>query len=281
MADNDYYTILEIDRKASPTEIKKAYHKCAQKYHPDKNPNNKEYEEKFKQCSEAYEILIDPQKKDLYDKFGKQGLQNNHFSNMNIFNNFFGNRQQQTRRKTDNISLTLPVTLAELYHGTTKNLEYKRYILCITCSGSGSNKSIDTKCDKCGGSGQSVTMVKQHNTVFQTIGPCQQCGGKGSYIKENDKCEQCLGKGLLVETKILKIEIEPGMHWDLILTFFGEANEAPKLVTGDVLVTLIKTDNDTLYERRGDDLLSEEKITFLQAITGNNIIINHINGNKI
>lgn len=281
MNTSDYYNILGVDRSASSSEIKKAYHKCAQKYHPDKNHGNSESEEKFKSCAEAYEVLNDPQKKGIYDKFGKQGLENSHQQNNpnDIFGGIFGQRQQ--RNKTDNLAVSLEVSLQELYTGITKNISYQRQILCIKCNGSGTNKVVNTSCDKCEGRGKNIRIIRQHNAVFQSVEACRQCNGKGSFIRNCDKCDQCTGTKLTTETKTLKIEVEPGMQWGQTISLFGEANEDPDLVTGDLIATLTKNDKDNMFKRRNDDLFCDEKITFLQAITGDNIIINHINGSKI
>src|SRR5258708_28235066 len=150
--DTEYYDILNINKTATQAEIKKAYYKCAQMYHTDKNNGNKEAEEKFKKCTEANEILSNPEKRKLYDSFGKNGLQNNmggSFDPSNIFGGAFPfMNRKNTNTKTENMTINIEVTLEELYHGTSKNIEFQRQTICDSCDGKGSKKPI-LKCSNC------------------------------------------------------------------------------------------------------------------------------------
>jgi len=266
----EYYTILGIEKTATPSEIKKAFYKCSSLYHPDKNGGDEALTEKFKQCNEAYEILSDPEKRTLYDRYGKEGLTQQPFDFFNFNHNL--------KTKTDDVQINLQVSLYDLYHGRNIKYQYKRNIVCKKCNGNGANGNINTVCPDCKGSKQKITMVRQGNTVYQTLQPCSLCQGQGFKINEKDKCKSCHGQRQTIEDKVINIEIEPGMSYEVIKVY-ASANEAPNLRTGDLLIQL--TPRDEAYERRGDDLIYKMTITLLQALGGKEIILNHISGKSL
>ena len=283
MEDIEYYEVLGISKNASDSDIKRAYHKCAQLYHPDKNDGCKVAEEKFKKCCEAYEVLSDNNKKSLYDKYGKKGLsQNNGMNDMfgNVFGNAFGTNTRIN--KTKDVMFNVEVTLKELYDGCIKELKYTRHIICNTCGGKGTCNNIDIKCKNCDGQGQKIKTIRNGNMIYQTLQPCEHCLGKGYHINDIDKCLTCQGNKLIIENKILNIVIDKGSTWGDHIRMFGESNQSPNIVTGDIIVILLKNNKQIdEFERIGDDLMCEKTITFIQSITGKNIIVNHISGKDL
>lgn len=277
----DYYECLEVPKNASQSEIKKAYYECSRKYHPDKNPGNKEYEEKYKSCVEAYEILKDEEKRRLYDQFGKDGLNQRgmNFNPADFFSGFpFMQKQQQPQNQ---FTIQLKISLLELYQGVSKTITFDRQILCKTCQGKGTNNNVDPTCKQCQGQGKQVRIVRQGPMQFQTIEVCQKCQGAGSVIKPEDQCSSCSGHKLSKERKQLKVDIPPGASWGQHITFFGESHELPNKATGDVIVVLIQNDQPEPFERQGQHLFIKQTINLLQAMNGQHINIKHMNGQTI
>lgn len=273
----DYYTILEINKSATPAEIKKAYYKCSAKYHPDKTGGNIELTEKFKNCNEAYEILSDPEKRSLYDKYGKEGL-NGGNSGFNPFEGFGGFTQRKS--KTEDIHIQLNVKLEDLYYGKNINHKYNRNICCKKCNGKGTCKDINSTCPDCGGKKQKLNVVRQGNTVYQSFGPCQKCNATGVLIKEEDKCKTCHGNQVITEEKIINIEIEKGLSWGDKVVYSGFANEQPGILTGDVIIILTQHEK-SIYERQDDDLILKLNINLLQSLNGKEIKFTHLNNKEV
>jgi DnaJ homolog subfamily A member 2 len=283
--DNEYYDILGINRNATETEIKKAFHKCSFKYHPDKNIGNSESEEKFKQCNEAYEVLSDINKRSIYDQYGKQGLSTQHHTNFdhhNIFEMFFNQTNSQHNNKTEDLHIKVFLTLKELYHGIIKNIEYNKKIICQCCNGKGTLKNINTTCITCNGRGKHIKRKNQGNMIFQMEEACKQCHGQGQFIDIKDRCNECKGNKLSVKLHALKITVEPGMKSGDFIKYHGESNQEFNKITGDVIIDIVQiNDNNNVFERINNDLIYHKEITFLQAITGKNINFKHINDKTI
>ncbi|MFC2082338.1 DnaJ domain-containing protein, partial [Bacteroidota bacterium] len=213
MAKRDYYEVLGIGKDASEDEIKKAYRKLAMQYHPDRNPGDKEAEEKFKEAAEAYEVLRDPQKKAKYDKFGHSGLKGgqdfhgfsdindifSHFSDIfggsfggSIFDDFFGGSggSQRSHRRSggvpgSDLKVTLPLTLEEIASGVTKKIKIKKQKKCSSCDGTGAKDSSAYKtCTVCNGAGEVRQVSKSIFGQFVNIATCQNCNGTGKVISD-------------------------------------------------------------------------------------------------
>ena len=282
MSKRDFYEILEVSKSASADEIKKAYRKKAIQFHPDKNPGDKQSEEKFKEAAEAYEILSDPQKRQRYDQYGHAGVGgasggggfNGGGMNMeDIFSHFgdifgghfggggfggFGGGQRgggQRVRKGSDLRVKVKLTLAEIAVGVEKKIKVKKQVACSHCSGTGAEAgSSSTTCTTCNGQGR-VTRVQ--NTILgqmQTAAECPTCNGEGKIIK--DKCKHCSGEGVVREDEVITINIPAGVMEGIQLSVSGKGNAARRGgVNGDLLVLveeeahpeLIRDENDLIY----------------------------------
>ena len=290
MADKrDYYEVLGIDKSASEAEIKKAFRKKAMKYHPDRNPDNKEAEEHFKEVNEAYEVLSDPEKKKRYDQFGHAGVDPNAgfggggaggfggFDFGDIFDMFggafgggFGGGGRSRRngpQKGRDIQKTVTIEFKEALFGCTKEIEVTKNVRCKTCNGEGTEPGTAKKtCDVCGGSGQ-VSQVK--NTAFgrfQNIVTCSKCNGTGQIIET--PCHDCGGAGSIRNRVKIKVDIPAGIDNDNMITLRGQgepgANGGPE---GDLyVITHVKA--HSVYKRRDYNLYIELPITYDQAVLG-------------
>ena len=230
MAKRDYYEVLGVEKTASEEEIKRAYRRMAIKYHPDKNPGNKEAEAKFKECAEAYEVLSDAEKRKQYDQYGHEGLRGagmHDFSRMNVedifsmfgFDDFFGSvlgggggagrrggRRGGPARGYD-LETGVELTLDEVASGTEKTIEFTRQDLCPECDGSGAAPGTKpTRCPLCGGSGQ----VAKGGGFFQMVSTCPQCQGTGHVVQ--NPCPKCRGSGRVPKKRTVTIKIPPGVH---------------------------------------------------------------------
>jgi len=301
MAKRDYYEILGVTREATVEEIKKAYRKIALKYHPDKNPGNKEAEEKFKEAAEAYSVLSDPDKRRRYDQFGHAGVGGAGgagFDGMNIddiFSNFgdifgdifgggfggFGGRSHgRARRHTNkgsNIKIALKLSLEEISKGVTKKIKLKKYVACSHCNGTGAKNGTAFKtCPTCHGSGM-VTQV--HSSFFgrvQTTSACPTCGGEGRIISEN--CSYCNGEGVIKKEEIIEINIPAGVEDGMQLRYSGKGN-APKRggINGDLTVEIHEKEHE-YFIRDGENLHYDLHISFIDAALGTNVEIPTLDG---
>jgi molecular chaperone DnaJ len=230
MAKRDYYAVLGAARDASPEEIKRAYRRVAMKYHPDKNPNDKEAEAKFKECAEAYEVLSDPEKRRRYDQYGHEGLRGvgmHDYSRMNVqdigdifgdmFGDIFGDIFGQRRRRGGaaapsrgyDLETTVELSLEEIAHGVEKTIEFTRQDTCSACSGTGSEKGqAPAVCPTCHGSGQ--VQRAGLGGFFQMVSTCPQCRGDGRII--TNPCRKCRGTGQVPKKRTVNIKIPPGVH---------------------------------------------------------------------
>lgn len=300
----DYYEVLGVEKSANADEIKKAYRKAAIKYHPDKNPGDKEAEEKFKEAAEAYDVLSNPDKRARYDQFGHAGMNGGAagggfggfsgggFSMEDIFSQFgdifggrfgggfggFGGGTHQTRaNRGSDIRVKICLTLSEIANGTTKKIKVKKNIVCDKCGGNGAkDASSITTCSNCNGSGV-VTRIE--NTFFgrmQTQGVCPVCGGEGHIIKE--RCSKCSGEGYVVGSEIIEIDIPAGVGEGMMLTVSGKGHAARHGgINGDLLVVIEEETNEQLL-RDGNNLIHNLSISLTTALLGGEVEVPTVDG---
>lgn len=299
MAKRDYYDILGVSKNAEQAEIKSAYRKLAIKYHPDKNPDNKEAEEKFKEAAEAYEVLSNAEKRQRYDRFGHAGNSGNGgfggggmnmediFSNFgdifgggNPFESFFGGSQSRGGRrivKGTNLRIKVKLTLEEIAKGVEKKIKVNKLVVCKTCDGSGAkDKSSTSTCRTCGGSG-SVRRVT--NTILgqmQTTSTCPTCNGEG--VEITAKCTTCHGEGLVRGEETISINIPAGVSEGMQLSMSGKGNSAPRGgVPGDLIILIEEIPHEVL-KRDGVNVIYDLYISFVDAALGSNVEIPTIDG---
>ena len=291
----DYYEVLGVAKGASADEIKKAYRKLAIKYHPDKNPGNKEAEEKFKEAAEAYSVLSDPDKKAKYDQFGHAGVDgaapdfSGGFGDLNdILNDLFGGgfggfgggrsgRQQQKVYRGRDIRVRVKLTLEEIAKGVQKEISIEKSVPCPDCGGRGARNSSDIKtCPACNGTGQVQRVV---NSIFgQTVtySTCQQCGGEGKII--SNPCRTCGGSGLIRKRETIKVTIPPGVEAGMQLTVHGEGHAAKNNgINGDLLVVIEEQEHPNL-KREGNNLYYTKVISIPEAILGAEVEVPCLDG---
>ena len=287
MAKRDYYEILGVERSADEREIKKAYKRLAMKFHPDRNPDNPESEEKFKEAKEAYEILSDAQKRAAYDKFGHAGVDPNQagpggfgggadFGDVfgDIFGDIFGGgrRSQRAARGAD-LRYNMELTLEEAVRGVSKEIKVPTLVECDECHGSGARTGTSAQtCPTCHGSGQ----VQMRQGFFAVTQACPHCHGKGKII--TDPCRKCHGDGRVQKTKTLSVKIPAGVDTGdrIRLAGEGEAGEfgAP---AGDLYVQVHVKDHP-IFVRDGNNLYCEIPISFTTAALGGEVAVPTLDG---
>ncbi len=292
----DYYEVLGVDRSASTDQIKKAYRKLAMKYHPDKNPGNQEAEEKFKKAAQAYGILGDSEKKEKYDQFGHAAFQNGGgfgqgFENVedifssfgDIFGDFFGmgGRKRNSRRSNGpgrgaDLRYMLEVELDDVVSGTDKTLEFDTEETCNRCSGLASEPgSQPVTCGTCGGQGQVVST----QGFFQMATTCPNCRGSGKIIK--NPCKQCHGSGRKKVAKKITVTVPMGVETGTRLRVAGEGEGGiRKGPSGDLYVE-IYVRSHSQYDRQGQDLLGQIKISYTRMLLGTEVEVKTFDGKKI
>lgn len=280
-AKRDYYEVLGVEKSASEAEIKKAYRKLAIQYHPDKNPGDKEAEEKFKEAAEAYSVLSDKDKRARYDQFGHAGMGGaagggfsdfGDFDLNDIFSSVFGHgfsgfggfggfggggggRSSQRRFRGADLRVKVKLNLKDISTGVEKKFKLKKYVTCEHCHGTGADGDGATEtCSTCHGTG-SVTRTQQ--SIFgmmQTQSVCPQCNGEGKIIK--NKCKHCAGEGIVYGEEVVEVKIPAGVAEGMQLTVNGKGNAGKRNgIPGDLLVVveeeahpdLVRDDNDLIY----------------------------------
>ncbi len=296
MAKRDYYEVLGVGKDASADEIKRAYRRMAMKYHPDKNPDNKEAEAKFKECAEAYEVLSDTEKRKSYDQFGHEGLRGagmHDFSRMNVedifsmfgLDDFFGGIFGGGRRGRSghrggpsrgyDLETTVELTLNDVAGGAEKTIEFTRQDLCPECGGSGSAKgSKPGRCPTCAGSGQ----VARGGGFFQMVSTCQQCGGSGQII--TDPCKKCRGAGHVPKKRTVNIKIPAGVHEGQGVRVGGEGEPGRGGGPRGDLYCYVKVRPHEFLERDGNNLIAVVPISFTQAALGATIDVPSLDGTQ-
>jgi len=298
----DFYEILGVTKTASVDEIKKAYRKMAMQYHPDRNPGNKEAEEKFKEAAEAYEILSDADKKAKYDRFGHQAFQGasgnggaHGFSDINDifsafgdifgqsgggspFDDLFGGGRGRSRsgKRTgepgSDLKLKLNLTLEEVATGVEKKLKVKKWLKCETCEGTGAKSTADyITCNVCNGTGELRQVQRSVFGQFVNIAPCVNCSGTGKQIK--NKCNSCNGEGRTQGEHTVKVNIPAGVASGNYLTLRNEGNAGRRGGPDGDLIVLLEEEQHTIFRREGNDILCDIEISFPEAVIGTEIEI--------
>ena len=288
MAKRDYYEVLGVERGASEAELKKAYRRLAMKYHPDRNPDDKDAEEKFKEANEAYEILTDANKRAAYDQYGHAGVDPNmgagaggfgggNFSDIfgDVFGDIFGGGRggRSSVQRGSDLRYTLELELEEAVRGTTVTIKVPTLVGCKTCDGSGAKKGTSpTTCTTCGGHGQ-VRMQQGFFAVQQT---CPRCHGTGQMI--TDPCRDCHGQGRVEEHKTLSVKVPPGVDSGDRIRLAGEGeagvNGGP---TGDLYV-VVSVREHKIFQRDGKNLYCEVPISFADAALGGELEVPTLDG---
>ena len=301
MAKRDYYEVLGVGKSATQDEIKKAYRKKALQYHPDRNPGDKEAEEKFKEAAEAYEVLGDEQKRAQYDRFGHEGMRGGAgfggaggmtmedifsqfgdifggFGGVGGFGGFGGGRGggQATVRGSD-IRVRVPLTLEEIYSGVKKKLKIKKYVPCKTCGGSGAASSKDVQtCSHCHGTGQVTRMTNTLLGRMQTTSVCPDCNGTGKTITK--KCSACRGEGVSYEDETIDVQIPAGVTDGMQLLMHGMGNAAVRGGENGDLRIVIEEQPHERYIRQENDLLYNLSLSYPQAVLGGSVTIPTLDG---
>ena len=306
MADKrDYYEVIGItdEEKKLPHEeflktLKKKYRKLCVKYHPDKNPDNKEAEEKFKEIAEAYDVLSDENKRLEYDQYGHMGKSGNgfnfDFSNFDFtdfgfdFNPFeagafFGHqrrRNEQTIAKGTSIRIKIKVSLEDLYKGVHKKIKLDRLVKCSDCNGNGYKEGGSIKaCPRCGGTGMFRQVINKGNFIMEQSSPCQHCNGTGVVV--DNPCPTCNGNGIVNKKEEIEFDIPKGTSNGeaIVLQGVGNAPIRNKGINGDMII-IVEEEPNKAFERQGFDIVTMKEITLTEALLGENITVNCIDGSQ-
>lgn len=299
MAENkrDYYEVLGVQKGASTEDIKKAYRKLAMKYHPDRNPDSKEAEEKFKEAAEAYEVLSDDERRSKYDQFGFAGVDPNYGAGQgsgfggfggfgdfgdfgDIFGSFFGGGASRananTPRRGENIGARLDLTFEEAAFGCEKEINVPRIENCAACSGTGSADGAVETCSMCRGSGQIRTTQNFMGMAMQSTSTCPQCNGRGKITK--NPCSTCKGKGKVRRNQKIKVKVPAGVDHGQSVRVRGEGNVGSNGGPSGDLMVEIYIKNHRIFTRSNYTVACEVPISFTQAALGAEIQVPTLDG---
>jgi molecular chaperone DnaJ len=289
----DYYEILSISRDASGGEIKKAYRKLAMKFHPDRNPDDKEAEESFKSCTEAYEVLSDDRKKQIYDTYGHDGLKNSGYSGPgnaeDIFSSFgdvfgdlfgFGGGGRARARRDgpiagNDLRYDVEISFMEAVHGVSKEVQLTRRDTCWTCEGTGNRPGHKPQsCPTCNGRGQ----VVRSQGFFQMSSTCPQCHGEGAIV--TNPCNDCHGTGLLEKTKKVALKIPAGVDTGARMRLRGEGEGGRRGGEAGDLYVVVHVQEHEFFKREGDTIYCQFPLSMVKAALGASVEIPTIHGKK-
>lgn len=279
MSKRDYYEVLGLGRDVQPEEIKSAYRKLALKYHPDRNPGNKEAEELFKEASEAYEVLSTPEKRATYDRYGHQGLGSQGFSGFHdvndifssfgsIFEDFFGfsspgSRRGGRARRGADLRYDLRLEFEEAIFGVEKEIKFERMATCKDCNGQRAKPGTSPKqCTMCDGMGQ----VRRSQGFFSVATTCPTCSGEGTIV--TDPCTGCKGRGYKMEKRSVNVKVPAGVESGIRLRMTGEGETGGSGGTPGDLYVVLSVEDSERFERDGNDLILRQPINIAQAALG-------------
>jgi molecular chaperone DnaJ len=293
----DYYQLLGVPRTADTEEIKKAYRQLALQYHPDRNQGSKEAEERFKEITQAYEVLRDPEKRAAYDRYGERGVKGagasqfdfgdaieifmRDFGGFSGLEDLFGMRgaraQRSSSRRGQTVRIRLPITLAEVASGVTKNVRVSLLDHCPRCDGSGAEPgTAPAACKVCGGAGEERHVQRSVFGQFVSVQPCRACQGEGRVIEK--LCATCSGEGRVRAEREIAIEVPAGVTSENFLTLRGRGSAGPRGGPRGDLVVLLEVQDDPRFTREGSDLVHELPITFAQAALGDEVEVPTLDG---
>lgn len=309
MAKRDYYDILGVDRSADDATVKSAYRKKAMEFHPDRNPGNKEAEEKFKEATEAYEVLKDPQKRQMYDQYGHAGVgqgagfgggyggsyegfdlsdalrafMRDFGGGGSVFEDLFdlggGGRRGRRAARGEDLRIRIKLTLNEIADGIEKTIKVNRMVRCDTCAGSGVAAGSSKKtCPQCKGAGQVRTISRTFLGTVQQVTTCSMCRGKGEVI--SDPCKTCGGDGRVSGSSKVAIKIPPGVTSGNYMTIENMGNAAPHNGEPGDLMAVFEEEEHTLFTRHGDNLVYELPISFVTAVLGGSVTVPTLRGDE-
>jgi len=289
----DYYEILSVNRDASASEIKKAYRKMAMKYHPDRNPDDKEAEENFKSCTEAYEVLSDEKKRKIYDTYGHDGLKNSGYRGPgnaeDIFSSFgdifsdlfgFGSGNRASVRRDgpipgNDLRYDVEITFMEAVHGVSKEVQLTRRDTCWTCEGTGNRPGYQKQtCPTCGGRGQ----VVRSQGFFQMSSTCPQCHGEGAMVTH--PCSDCHGIGLVEKTKKVALKIPAGVDTGARMRLRGEGEGGRRGGPSGDLYVVVHVQEHEFFKREGDTVYCRFPLSMVKAALGATVEIPTVHGKK-
>lgn len=286
----DYYEILGVERGAGDNEIKARYRKLALKYHPDRNPDNPEAEDRFKEASEAYEVLRDPEKRQIYDQFGHEGLQGTGFSGFggfedifssfgDIFDEFFGfgggRRSSGRAQRGADLRYDLSISFMDAAFGLETEIEVKKLESCPTCEGSGCEPGTSPEtCKACGGMGQ----IRRSQGFFTVRTTCPQCRGQGTRIPH--PCEECRGTGQAERKKRVSVNMPAGVDTGTRLRLSGEGESGVRGGPPGDLYIFVHVEPHDFFRRENNDVVCEVSISFVQAALGDKIEVPTLESKK-
>lgn len=288
----DYYEVLGVDKSAAEGELKAAYRKLALKYHPDRNPDNKDAENMFKEAAEAYEVLRDPQKRQIYDQYGHQGLEGQGFSGFggfedifssfgDIFEDFFGfssggrGRAGGRVRKGSDLRYDMTMEFMDAAFGVETTIDLEKAATCPGCNGSGAQPGTQPQaCPQCGGVGQ----VGRSQGFFTIRTTCPQCRGNGQVI--TNPCGQCKGQGQVLVNKTVAVKIPAGVDSGSRLRLSGEGEAGPQGGPNGDLYVFINVKPHDFFHREGTDVICQIPISFIQATLGDKIQVPTLTSEK-
>ena len=304
MTKRDYYSVLNVDRNASKEELKKAYRKLAMMYHPDRNPDDKEAEEKFKEAAEAYDVLNNDEKRAKYDRFGHDGVRTSdfgssgftdvndifsHFSDIfggsSIFDDIFGGSTQRGRRRSAgspgaDLRINLKLTLEEIASGITKIIRIKKQVTCNRCNGTGADKSTSLKtCPVCNGLGEVKSVSRSVFGQFVNITTCHNCDGEGRVI--DVPCTKCMGDGRYQDEKMLNVNVPAGVHEGSYMTLRGEGNAGKRGGEVGSIIVVFEEIPHKYFVRSENEIIYNLFITYPQAVLGAEVEVPTLNGKAV
>ncbi|MCK4904962.1 molecular chaperone DnaJ [bacterium] len=291
MTKKDYYEVLELSRDSSGAEIKKTYRKAALQYHPDRNPDNKEAEDKFKEISEAYAVLSDPEKRQMYDQFGHAGLKGAGFGGFSdfsdifssdvftgfqdIFGSFFGGTSHSRTRRSADLRYDLRISLKEAYTGIIKEITISKNDTCPHCKGEGHEPGTSVKtCPECNGKGETTFQQGFIGIIIRRT--CPKCAGTGTVI--TTPCNSCRGRGKVKKSQKITANIPKGVDTGARLKIKGEGEGAVKGGSSGDLYIFIHIDEDPFFQRKDDDIITDIPISITIACLGGEIEIPTLDG---